>query len=70
MFKKGHRSVSTICDSFTQELELTQAAEEAKADLLRQEIAEKSNALQVAEEESRSALNAVTNIRKLFGGAT
>ena len=70
MFTKAHRSVSSICDSFTKELELTQVAEETKAQLLADEIAERTKALALAKTEVVCAKTAIDNIRKLFGKET
>jgi hypothetical protein len=66
---KTHKSVSTICQNFTSQLELTQAAEEARAQKLTLEISERTTELALVQIEANSAGVAITNIRKLFGAS-
>ncbi len=66
MFNKG-KSVKSICDSFTQQLKDVQESNKAKVQSLEEDIKLKSKLKEDADNEVKSAEQAIVNIEKMFG---
>lgn len=66
MFKK-QKTVQSLCESFTSELDLINKANTDKATKLNEEIAEKERQLRITQKEVSDSSTAIANIKKLFG---